>query len=109
MLRPDAWEAISLQRANGSGTFDLGNVAVDRAAQRLHGVPVVSNALPAKKGVLLDGSAVRVDADALGVKVDWGTQGDDFGANLIRVRTEGRFGVSVLRPGGVVQIATAAA
>ncbi|MGC5245383.1 HK97 family phage prohead protease [Gordonia sp. DT219] len=108
VLRPESWEAISLQRTTG-GAFDLGNVAVDRAAQRLHGVPVVvSTALPAGKGVLLDQSAVRVDADTNGVQVKWGAHGDDFGANLIRVRTEGRFGVSVLRPSGVVEIATAA-
>ena len=107
VLRPEAWEAISLQRNTG-GAFDLGNVAVDRAAQRLHGRPVVvSTALPAGKGILLDQSAVRVDTDTNGVQVKWGTKGDDFGANVIRVRTEGRYGVSVLRPAGVVQIATA--
>ncbi|WP_336791637.1 HK97 family phage prohead protease [Gordonia malaquae] len=110
VLSPKTWETISLQRANGSGTFDLGNVAVDRAAQRLHGVPVVvSNALATKTGVLLDSTAARVDADTQGIQVAWGTQGNDFGSNLIRVRTELRAGVSVLRPGGVVKIATEAA
>ncbi|GAB18107.1 hypothetical protein GOEFS_046_00630 [Gordonia effusa NBRC 100432] len=110
VLRPEAWEAISLQRASGSGTFDLGNVAVDRAAQRLHGVPVVvSTGLPTKTGVLLDQSSVRVDTDTHGIRVAWGTKGDDFGQNLVRVRTEGRFGVSVLRAGGVVKIGTASA
>ncbi|MEH3157295.1 MAG: HK97 family phage prohead protease [Gordonia paraffinivorans] len=110
VLRPETWEAISLQRAAGSGTFDLGNVAVDRAAQRLHGVPVVvSTALASKVGVLLDSTAVRVDLDTRGVQVTWGTVGNDFAENLIRARVEGRFGVSVLRPGGVVKIATAPA
>lgn len=103
VLRPETAEAISLQRTGD--TLDLGNVSVDRAAQRLHGVPfVVSTALLTGKAVLLDQSAVRVDYDAQGVKVKWGTQGDDFGANLIRLRSELRAGVSVLRAGGVVEL-----
>ncbi|MFI8771287.1 HK97 family phage prohead protease [Gordonia sp. NPDC062954] len=106
VIRPETAEAISLQR-NTSGQLDMGNVAVDRAAQRLHGVPyVVSTALPTGKAVLLDQSAVRVDYDAAGVRVKWGTQGDDFGSNLIRLRSELRAGVSVLRAGGVVVLDT---
>ncbi|MGB3885147.1 MAG: phage major capsid protein [Gordonia sp. (in: high G+C Gram-positive bacteria)] len=106
VLSPEDWETISLQR-NSGGAFDLGNVAVDAAAQRLHGVQVViSTALPAGTGLLLDTAAVRVDTDTHGVLNQWGTSGTDFAENVIRSRTEGRFGVSVVRPAGVVKLST---
>ncbi len=107
IFSPADWESISLAR-NSGGSFDLGNVAVDRAAQRLHGVPVVvSNAVPADTAVLLDLAALRVDTDTHGVQIAWGTKGNDFAENAIRARTELRTGTSVLKPGGVVKIATA--
>ncbi|MDH3052338.1 hypothetical protein QEN42_21130 [Gordonia alkanivorans] len=72
LLRPDTWEAISLQCASGSGTFDLGNVAVGRVAQGLHGVPGGCLDRSAdEEGLLLDMSAVRVDTDTSGVRVKW--------------------------------------
>ncbi|NKV30739.1 HK97 family phage prohead protease [Rhodococcus hoagii] len=109
VLSPTDWEALELAR-NTSGSFDLAHTAVDRAARKLHGVPVtVSTALPAKTAVLLDLDAVKVDTDTHGLIVEWGTKGDDFVQNASRLLVEGRFGVSVLRPSGVVKIATAAA
>ncbi|CAM3214170.1 HK97 family phage prohead protease [Prescottella defluvii] len=107
VLSPTDWEALELAR-NTSGSFDLAHTAVDRAARKLHGVPVtVSTALPIKMAVLLDLDAVKVDTDTHGLVVEWGTAGDDFKQNAQRLLVEGRFGVSVLRPSGVVKIDTA--
>ncbi|SEL24741.1 HK97 family phage prohead protease [Rhodococcus maanshanensis] len=108
VLSPTDWEALELAR-NTSGAFDLAHSAVDRSARKLHGVPVVvSTALPAKVAMLMDLDAVKVDTDTHGLVVEWGVKGDDFGQNASRLLVEGRFGVSVLRPTGVVKIATAA-
>ncbi|MDZ7913558.1 MAG: phage major capsid protein [Rhodococcus sp. (in: high G+C Gram-positive bacteria)] len=108
-ISPTDWMALELQR-NTSGQFDLSNAPVDRAAQRLWGVPVVvTTALPAKTAVLLDLAQVGVDTDGLGVQVKWSESvGEDFAKNQIRARVEGRFGVSLYHPQSAVKIATAA-
>lgn len=106
VLSPADWESLELFR-NDSGNFDLARSAVDRAAQKLHGVRVVlSTALPAAKGVLLDLDAVQLDTDTHGLVIENGTVGDQFARNQKVMLVEGRFGVSVLRPSGVVEIAT---
>ncbi|AZZ80797.1 hypothetical protein C5O27_06720 [Gordonia alkanivorans] len=88
----------------------MGHTAVDREQQRLHGVSfVVSTALDAGAGVLLDALAVRVDRGAEGVRVKWGTIDQDFASNVLRIRSELWAGVSVLRPGGVVSVELAKA
>ncbi|MEH6804845.1 MAG: HK97 family phage prohead protease [Rhodococcus erythropolis] len=108
VLSPSDWEALELAR-NSSGAFDLAHSAVDRAARKLHGVPVtVSTALPAKTAVLMDLDSVKVDTDTHGLITEWGVKGEDFVQNASRLLVEGRFGVSVLRPSGVVKIETAA-
>ena len=77
----------------------------DPGSRRLFGVPIVATVSQAA-GVghvpVLD--AVALDADKLGVGVQWSetSNTDDFAKNLIRARCEGRFGTSVLSPLGVV-------
>ncbi len=103
------WEAIELLTAT-SGATDVRGVPIDAVTRKLFGVQaVVSTVLPAKTAVLLDGSAVAVDTDGQ-VDTRWSDAvDDDFERNYLRCRVEGRFGLSVFKPLGVVSIATAAA
>lgn len=108
VLSPADWEALELFR-NGSGAFDLAHTAIDRAAQKLHGTRVVlSSVMPIGKGLLLDLDAVQLDTDTHGLVIENGTVGNQFARNQKVMLVEGRFGLSVLRPSGVVEIATAA-
>jgi HK97 family phage prohead protease/HK97 family phage major capsid protein len=102
------WEAVELLAATGGAT-DVRGIPIDATARRLWGVQaVVSNVLPAKKAILLDGSSVSVDHDGQ-VDTRWSDAvSDDFTKNFVRCRTEGRFGLSVYRPLGVVSVGTAA-
>ncbi|WP_185973096.1 phage major capsid protein [Aeromicrobium piscarium] len=103
VLNPLDWEAIETAR-NSSGSFDLGG-PVDRAARTVWGTQVtLSTRLPQGTGVALDTQVVSVDYDSTGVKFEAGTVGEDFLRNQIRFRNEGRFGVAVYQPAGVVQI-----
>ncbi|MFM1724039.1 phage major capsid protein [Rhodococcus sp. PAM 2766] len=109
VLSPDDWQALELTR-NTSGQLDLGHAAVDRAARRLWGTPiVVSNAVPANSALLLDTAHTLVDTDGH-VDVKWSEAvGDDFARNQVRVRVEGRFNASIHHPLSIVKVATAAA
>jgi HK97 family phage prohead protease/HK97 family phage major capsid protein len=102
------WEAVELLAAT-NGATDVRGVPIDATTRRLWGVQaVVSNVLPAKTSVLLDQSSVSVDHDGA-IDTKWSDAvSDDFAKNLIRCRVEGRFGLSVFRPLGVVSVATAA-
>lgn len=108
-VSPGDWEAIELL-ATTSGATDVRGVPIDAVTRRLFGVQaVVSAVLPAKTAVLLDGSAVSVDTDGQ-IDTRWSDAvGDDFERNYVRCRVEGRYGLSVFRPQGIVSIATAAA
>lgn len=103
------WEAVELLSVT-EGATDVRGVPVDATARRLWGVQaVLSTVLPAKTAVLLDGSAVSVDHDG-NIDTRWSDAvSDDFTKNYLRCRVEGRFGVSVYRPLGVVSVGTAAA
>lgn len=103
------WEAVELLAAT-SGATDVRGVPIDATARKLWGVQaVVSNALPAKTAVLLEQNAVSVDHDGV-IDTRWSDAvSDDFLKNYTRCRVEGRFGLSVYRPLGVVSVATAAA
>ncbi|OZC55819.1 phage major capsid protein [Rhodococcus sp. 06-621-2] len=104
---PSDWEAIELTRTPGSGQLEMMDSPVDRAARRLHGVPVaVSAGLTDGQGVLLsqDSVALRVDA---GIAVRWSENvSDDFSKNQIRARAELRAAPQIARPDGVVVIET---
>lgn len=108
VMSPLDWESLELARRS-DGAFDLSHTGIDRAQQKLHGVRVVlSTVLPAKTALLLDLSAVNVDTDTHGLIIENGVINDQFARNQKCILVEGRFGVSVTRPSGVVEIATAA-
>jgi HK97 family phage major capsid protein len=109
ILNPLAWEAIELSRRQ-DGTPDLGSsLPVDRAAQRLWGLRIaVSTAVPVETGILFDLGALAVTTDG-NVRMQWSNSvADDFGRNQIRARNEGRFGLDVYQPQGIVKLALAA-
>jgi HK97 family phage major capsid protein len=112
VLNPLDWETIEATR-NSSGGFDLAasGSPVDRAGRRVWGVPVaVSNAVAQGTGLALDSSAVTIDTDAGGIRVQWSNAtGTDFEQNQTRARCEGRFGLSVYQPAAVVNVSLAAA
>lgn len=110
VLNPDDWESLELARTETAGSLELGG-PVDRAAQKLWGVSVVtSTQIPVKTGALLDLSAVDVATDTQGIDTKWSSGvSDDFARNQIRARCEGRFETEVYQPGGIVKLTTAAA
>ncbi|MRX45327.1 phage major capsid protein [Agromyces kandeliae] len=104
ILNPADWEAAETLRAT-SGVFDFAPGApVDAAAQRLWGVPVaLSPTITAGVAAVLDPGVVGVDVDTQGMRLQWSeANADDFTRNLLTIRAEGRFGVSVYQPSGVV-------
>ncbi len=109
ILNPLDWEAIELSRRQ-DGTPDLGSsLPVARAAQLLWGLRIaVSTAVPVKTGLLFDLGALAVTTDG-NVRMQWSNSvADDFGRNQIRARNEGRFGLDVYQPQGIVKMALAA-
>lgn len=109
ILNPLDWEAIELSRRQ-DGTPDLGSsLPVARAAQLLWGLRIaVSTAVPVKTGLLFDLGALAVTTDG-NVRMQWSNSvADDFGRNQIRARNEGRFGLDVYQPQGIVKLALAA-
>jgi HK97 family phage prohead protease/HK97 family phage major capsid protein len=102
------WEAVELLAAT-NGATDVRGVPVDATTRRLWGVQaVVSNVLPEATAILLDGTAVSLDHDGQ-IDTRWSDAvSDDFAKNYLRCRVEGRFGLSVYRPLGVVSVGTAA-
>ena len=109
VIRPEDWQTIELSRADTSGVFDMSSAPVDRAAQRLWGVPVaISTAPAAGVAYLLSQDSIALDTDTLGVKIEWSSAvADDFARNQVRARVEGRYAAGVRRPLGVVTIDTA--
>ena len=105
ILHPSDWEALELSRRT-SGDFDLGSaLPVDRPAQRLWGLRIaVSIAVPVKTGLLFDLAALAVVGDGQ-VRTQWSSGvADDFARNQLRARTEGRFGLDVYQPQGIVKL-----
>ncbi|BDB60134.1 phage major capsid protein [Rhodococcus sp. RDE2] len=109
VLRPEDWEAAETARAEGSGQLEAVANVTQRAQRTLWGVPVVvSNALPAGTGLVIDREAVVVYSDNV-VDVRWSeTVADDFQKNLVRARVESRYAAVVTKPLGVVRVATVA-
>lgn len=103
------WEALELLSVT-SGATDVRGLPVDAVTRKLFGVQaVVSNVLPAKTAALISDGAVAVDTDG-NIETTWSDAvADDFSKNYVRCRVEGRFGVSVFRPAGIVKVSTAAA
>lgn len=96
------WATIETTRA-ALGTFDLGG-PIDRAAQKAWGTQVVtSTRIAAGTALALDLDALGLDTDTRGIEVEWDAI-TGFGTNQVRARVEGRFGVSVFAPSGIVNI-----
>ncbi|MYR07453.1 phage major capsid protein [Gordonia sp. SID5947] len=108
VVRPEDWEAIELLTAT-SGATDVQGLPVNTAARRLWGVQaVVSNALPEDTALLLDQTALALTGDAQ-YELKWTDAiSDDFLKNYVRARLEGRYGLAVYKPMGIVRVDTAA-
>ncbi|QCQ93244.1 phage major capsid protein [Rhodococcus sp. SGAir0479] len=64
VLSPGDWESLELARTDTVGQLELGR-PVDRTARKVWGVPVVvTTALPAKTGALLDLASVGISTDS---------------------------------------------
>jgi HK97 family phage major capsid protein len=99
------WEAIELLTAT-SGATDVRGVPVDPVARRLW--VVVNNTLGPKVGLVIGAGSVIVDLDGR-LETKWtDAANDDILKNQVRCRVETRAGVSVVQPGAVVKVATAA-
>lgn len=110
VLHPSDWEAIETA-ADGEDRFFMtpGSNPVDRAARRLWSVPVaLSTQVAEGSGVLLSDGAAGLVTDGR-VEFEMARVGDDFERNQVRARVEGRFGVEVFRPTGIVEIDLTAA
>ena len=107
VVNPVDWQRFELATASGSGEFILENSPVDRAEQKLWGVPVVlSTTIAAGTAVLIDLDDVALQTDTFGIVTKWSENvGTDFSFNMLRARSEGRFGIAVYQPLGVCKIA----
>ncbi len=105
ILNPLDWAAIETARAT-SGSFDLGG-PIDRAKRQVWGTQVVtSTGVPAGTAAALDLSAAAVDYDTAGIRTEW-DKSQGFTRNEVLGRVEGRFGLSVFQPNGIIRIALA--
>lgn len=106
VLNPTDWETAELSQTSGSGEYVLGSSPVDRAARRLWGVQVTtSTAVEPGTGIVADFSRMTLMTDSRGVMAEWNGQAqDDFAKNLVRLRTEGRFGFALTNPQAVVKV-----
>ena len=102
IVNTDDWATIETTRAT-NGSFDLGG-PIDRAQRKVWGTQVVtSTTIPSGTAVAFDANAVGISTDGK-VNTDWDASGDLFAKNQLRARTEGRFGLDVFQPTGVVKI-----
>jgi HK97 family phage major capsid protein len=103
IVHSEDWEALETAR-NASGNFDLG-APIDRAERRIWGVQVITTPNIEKGTALaLDLDALFVAAGAESVHIQWDGGGDLFEKNQVRARVEGRFGLAITRPAGIVSI-----
>lgn len=105
VLHPTDWEAIETAKAtSGEFLLDASGAPIDRVERRLWGVRVVLDmAVPAGTGWLIAQDTLVLQTDGQ-IRIEWATAADDFTKNLIRARCEGRFGLQVNRPLGLVEL-----
>jgi len=74
-------------------------------------VPVVTaNALAVGTAVVFDNDSLAVDVGPGGIETRWpDSNADDFAKNQLRARVEGRFGLDVYHPAGIVKATLTAA
>lgn len=102
LVSPATWQALELDRADGSGQFVFGSTPVNAIEHTLFGVPVaVSTALPAGKAVTLARDAAALASDGV-VKMETDMGGALFDRNQLRVRSEGRFQPVIRHSDGIV-------
>ncbi|MGP5146119.1 HK97 family phage prohead protease [Corynebacterium variabile] len=102
LVSPATWQALELDRADGSGAFVFGSTPVNAIEHTLFGIPVaVSTALPAGKAVTLARDAAALASDAV-VKMETDMGGALFDRNQVRVRSEGRFQPVIRHADGIV-------
>lgn len=106
-LNPLDWESIETAGVDEAHYALRGGeqvVPIDRAARRVWGVPVaLTTQVTTGTGVLLSDGSAGVVADRR-IDSQFGRVGDDFSRNQVRARLEGRFGLEVLKPTGVVEV-----
>lgn len=114
-LNPSDWERIELTREgadNASGGYLIGDAGlpVNRAERKLWGVPVaLSNSVPEGTGIVGDFNDVAVVMREL-IRLDRSENvGDDFQRNQVRLRSECRAGIAVLRPSAFCEVDLTAA
>lgn len=97
------WLAIQTTR-NSSGAFDVGG-PIDTTARTAWGTRVVMvPGLTAGTGYAVGTDTLTLSTDGRGVRVEWGTPGDTFTRNQVVARVEGRFGLDITRPHGIVKM-----
>ncbi|HRN28142.1 MAG TPA: phage major capsid protein [Terrimesophilobacter sp.] len=105
-MSPDDWEEFELA-VDLEGRYYLPGqgAPIDRAAQRIWGIPVtITNALDPGEALLWDRSALGLSHDGR-LDTEWtNSHGEDFTKNLIRFRAEGRFNLDVFQPEAIVKI-----
>lgn len=102
LVSPATWQALELDRADGSGAFVFGSTPVNAIEHTLFGIPVaVSTALPAGKAVTLARDAAALASDGV-VKMETDMGGALFDRNQVRVRSEGRFQPVIRHADGIV-------
>lgn len=109
VMSPTDWETVELAAVATDAAVAFNGAPVDLQERKLWGLRVVLNgALPAKTALALDPSAVSVDVVGRQVDVEWDGSGELFSRNALRLRVEGRFGLSVYQPAAVYKVGTAA-
>jgi hypothetical protein len=106
MSAPD-WLGIQTTR-NASGSFDVGG-PIDTTARTVWGTRVVVvPGLTAGTAWLVGEDTLTLSTDTQGVRVEWGTPGDNFQRNQVTARCEGRFNLDVMKPRGLVKLGLSA-
>lgn len=106
VLSPSDWQTAELAQTSGSGEFFLASSPVNRAEQKLWGVPVaLSTALPAGQALLMSQDSATIYTDGR-VSLEW-DRSSGFSKNTVVARLETRADLAVVRPAGIVKIATA--
>ncbi|MDV6291657.1 phage major capsid protein [Rhodococcus aetherivorans] len=100
VLNPLDHARLELQRAPGSGEFDLGTSPVDRAERRVWGTPTVTAAsVPQGTAIVLERGAVAVRSD--GRLETTYSDAAGFDRNEVSIRCEERFALDVYRPAAI--------
>ncbi len=105
VLHPTDWEAIETAKATtGEFILDTSGAPIDRVQRKLWGVPVVLDvSITAGTGWLIAADSLVLVTDGQ-VRIEWATTADDFEKNLVRARCEGRYGLQINRPLGLVEL-----